>query len=356
MRGVGNLSGAFRAGQWRWEAVALPVLTCGPGGRGQGRRRGGDEGTSDGFMRDRSSTPGTHRGGALKTRPTRSIPAQTRGVLSVLLLAAFILAGCSSQKSAGDVFDMLLDDTSGLLVYDIEAINAGESIEEFSVRLENDWDLMFGAMGIPMDQASTLLVGIEQDSSQYSVLSGEFDYDGIREDLDRQGYRDDEYRGYEVWTDGALLNASTVALIEDDGIVLAGNFDLVPNILRDLSMESDDAEELTVVRALEGAPDGWLSRSVNRCPTELRDCEAWASAVSSGERHELVIVHAFMFGDDRSAESQRDTIEDLSENMEFSELQSVKLDGEYVTLSVTVAEGDFYRELSFRNETLGFGR
>lgn len=92
-----------------------------------------------------------------------------------------------------------------------------------------------------------LLHGIGARTGQYSILSGRFDFDDIRSALEEQDYRGDRYLGHEFWTDGQLRNASKVALIQDSGLVLAGNFDLVPDILSNLTRESERDRELGVL-------------------------------------------------------------------------------------------------------------
>ena len=243
-----------------------------------------------------------------------------------------------------------------MFVYDMKAVDSGGTVDEFRERLEEDWDAVFGAMGILINEAHTLIVGYEQDSGQYSILIGEFEFEFIRDELEFLDYEEDEYRGYEIWTKtgGGLRSASKIALLEDSGMVLAGNFDLVPDILRDLSRQSDDEAASDVARAIYGTGEGWVRYGMRQCPPQLRGCEAAAGTVSTGERYELVVDSVFMFRNNRTAESQRVDIEDLSEEVETGEVVSVTINGEYVTLRATVDEDEFYEVFSFDGDIFGW--
>ena len=277
-------------------------------------------------------------------------------VAVALLLSAFTLVGCSSSNGTADPLNMVLDETVLVFVYDMRAIDTGETVDDLRERLEDDWDPAFGEVGILMDEVHTLVVGYVQEGNQYSILSGEFEFDFIRDELHFLEYEDDEYRGYEIWTStgGGPRNASKVALLEESGVVLAGNFDLVPDILRDLSRQSGDAVVSDVARAIDGAGGGWLQYGMQQCPSELRGCEAFAGAVSTGERYELVVNSVFMFRNDRTAESQRDDVEDLSEDIATGDFVGVTINGEYVTLTATVDEEDFDEAISFDGDIFGW--
>ena len=139
-------------------------------------------------------------------------------------------------------------------------------------------------------------------------------------------------------------------------MVLAGNSELVPDILRDLSRQSGAGVGSDVARAINGTGEGWIRYGVLQCPFELRGCEAIAGTVSRGERYELIVDTVFMFRNDRTAESQMGEIEDLSEEEETGDFVSVTSNGEYVTLRMSVDEDDFDKVLSFDGNIFGWQR
>ena len=290
-------------------------------------------------------------------RPSNLIYAPARAALAVILFA-LILIGCSSSNGAGPPLNMVLEETVLLFTYDMRAVGSGETVDEFRERLADDWDPAFGAMGILMDETHALVVGYVEDRSQYSILTGEFDFEYIRDELEVLEYEEDEYRGYEIWTStaGGLRDASKVALLDDSGMVLAGNSELVPDILRDLSRQSGAGVGSDVARAINGTGEGWIRYGVLQCPFELRGCEAIAGTVSRGERYELIVDTVFMFRNDRTAESQMGEIEDLSEEEETGDFVSVTSNGEYVTLRMSVDEDDFDKVLSFDGNIFGWQR
>ena len=77
----------------------------------------------------------------------------------------------------------------------------------------------------------------------YLVLAGQFAFDEIRDGLHDRVYDDDEFRGYEIWSSGGLTPvATTVALIEDEGLLVMGKEDSVLTILRNLSTEKSGGQ------------------------------------------------------------------------------------------------------------------
>ena len=290
------------------------------------------------------------------TQMTSSFRLRCAMTLAILWGAALV-AGCGSSNTADEIVTMVHDDTSLVLVYDVAAISAGEAYHEFAEKIEDDWDETVGAIGILMDETETMLIG-HTEIDPYIVLKGEFDLEYIRGELEDNEYERDSFRGYEVWSGGGLWNASTVALIEESGIVLRGSDSNVRDILRDLSRGSGPDDVTELMRAVEAAGDGWLLFGVGAegCPNELRRCEGNATSISRGERFELVVNDVFMFQDERSAELAKDDLEERMEDAEegVQEIVSLSVDGEFVTLSGRIDEDDFYKSLTIGGDVPGW--
>lgn len=274
--------------------------------------------------------------------------------ITILLLVISVQAGCGGSNVAGDPLDMMLDNTVLAISYDMDAIRAGESISEFEDRLEDDWDEKIGAMGILADETVTLLTGFVGEGGQYMVLTGQFDFEFVRDDLDDLGYDEGQYRDYEIWTGGQLRDISTVALLEDRDTVLTGNGELVEDILRDLSRDSGDRDELDLARAMRRAGDGWLVFGFPDCSTELRGCRAFGGATSAGQRYEIVSTNVFMFRNERTAEARREDVEELPDPSDQVTVTSVTVEDEFVIAIGTLDEDDFWNALSFPSEMIGW--
>ena len=255
-------------------------------------------------------------------------------------LAVAVMAGCGGS-SAADPLDMLLDDTVGVFAYDMGAIAAGEAGDTIADTFEDYWDSSFGSIGILMNEAESLTVG-GRAQDIYAIMKGEFDFEYVRDELDDQDYDDDDYRGFELWTGGPRREVSSVALIEDAGVVLAGDHGAVEDVLRNLAREltARDGAMQDTLRAMGRAGDGWVVIGVSECP--LRGCEAFAYSIAAGDRFEYQFTEAVLFRNERTAESQLDEVEDKAEEGERGTIfESVTLDGEFVIVVRLVDEDDF---------------
>ena len=275
----------------------------------------------------------------LKTRLALTCAAMTLS----LLLATASIPGCSGSKAPGDPLDMLHDDTILVFVYDMEAIGAGEAGVVLEEKLEDYWDATIGAMGILMNETESLTVGASEGDG-YMILKGEFDFEYIRDDLNDNDYDDDDYRGYEVWSGGGLRDASAVALIEEAGLVLSGSGDEVQDILRNLArdLSARDGGVRNTLRAMDRAGEGLVLLGISDCGDELRGCEAIATSISAGDRYEYQFTEVVLFRNERTAESQLDEIEEMSEEgRESFIMESITLDGEFVIGESSIDEDDF---------------
>ena len=259
-----------------------------------------------------------------------------------LLLTAALLGGCGGSKATADPLEMLLDDTIAVFKYDVKAIDAGEPGDVIGASFEAYWDTSFGSIGVLMDETESLVAaGRAQDG--YAILKGDFDFEYIREDLSDQDYDDDDYRDYELWTGGSRRDISSVALIEEAGVVLAGDDGAVKEILRNLAdgQSASDGAMGETLRAMDRAGAGWLMVGIGDCGGDPRGCEAIATSLSVGGSYEFQHTVIVLFRNERTAESQLDEIEERAEDSDDgSILESVRLDDEFVVVEGNIDEDD----------------
>ena len=280
----------------------------------------------------------------------------TYTVVMLYALATAVLAGCGGPSSATDPLDMLSDDTVVVFAYDMEAVNSGEAGDAIEEMLENYWDTSFGAIGVLMNETESLTVG-GRASDVYTILKGEFDFEFIRDDLHDNGYEDDDYRGYEVWSGGGLRDASTVALIEEDGLVLAGSDDAVQDILRNLARGASarDGAMRETLRAMDRAGEGWVVLGLSECDDDLRGCEAVAFSIAPGERYEFRVTEVVLFHDERTAESQMDEIEARAEDDDSGiMLEELTLEDETVIVVGSIDEDEFADQVTMERGLLSW--
>ena len=194
-----------------------------------------------------------------------------------------------------------------------------------------------------MDEAEVLTVGGDEDHI-YSIVQGEFDFEHIRDELSDSGYDDDDYRAYEIWTGGGRRDVSTVALIDEDGLVLAGSGDTVERLVRSLARDESarDGDLQDMLRAMDRAGDGWVMVGVNGCADALRGCSASAFSIESRARYELRTTSVFLFRNESAAEAGLDDVEDLLvDDGTGTDYEEPRLRREIVTVVGTIDQDDF---------------
>ena len=134
-----------------------------------------------------------------------------------------------------------------------------------------------------------------------------------------------------------------MALIEEAGVVLAGDDGAVREILRNLSdgRSAGDGDMAETLRAMERTDEGWLKLGISECDDDLRGCEAIGTSLAVGGSYEFQQTVAVLFRNERTAESRLDEIEAMAEDSDDgSILESVTLDGEFVVVEGSIDEDD----------------
>ena len=171
------------------------------------------------------------------------------------------------------------------------------------------------------------------------ILSGRFNFEDIRAELEDADWEDSEYRGFEVWGDRG------VALLEERGLFVVGRRGFVEEFLKALERDgfADDENRLKQalgkmgnVLVLHG--DASCSQGLFFPTSELKRCEGSVDAVVGGSPFESKVSGAYVFRNESSAESGRDDIDDaiVDESGYDADADEIDVSGVVVTYQATI--------------------
>ena len=273
---------------------------------------------------------------------TESRHATASFAIALLLMSIVVVssaAGCNS--STGGALNLIPDDATRVVVWDVETILDGDVPSSEADRFEDAWEDDLEEFGMFLDDIGTIVQAYGNDGIVW-ILEGDFDFAQIRDDLDDQDYEDGEYRGYEMWSYGYGF-VDSAAFLEKDGYVLLGGEEAVKNLLKSHSrglgflLDDDDTD---LGRALQKVGDGWLVTAEEGCdlPLGIRGCEAASAAVTRGEESWSVnVTLAFLFRNERTAEAELPDIDDfLSDTLDGE----VATDGQFVVITAIADEDE----------------
>lgn len=282
------------------------------------------------------------------SRPGRRVVAASF-VSSFLLMAAG--AACSGAEGGlpDGPLGLVSDDATNVRVTNVERILRGDAPDDLADDVEDGWEDNLEEIGVSIDDLTSIVTAYGQDG-RLIVLDGDIDFEQVRDDLDDNDYDDDEYKGYEMWEEGRVGFVDSAALLEERGQIVIGRVEAVRSVLKALnrgtgSLLEDDEND--VLKALKMAGDGWsVTAGETTCGhfSEIRGCRAVGRAMSRGdEPYSVEITLAYLFRNERTAESQMDDMEDeidddLPREMDIEE---VRVDGEFVIVTVVIDEDDW---------------
>lgn len=189
-----------------------------------------------------------------------------------------------------------------------------------------------------LDDIGTVVVQQVDGDTGY-IMAGNFPFDSLRDVMDDEGWKEDTYRGFEVWDD------RNVALLEDSGIILLGK-GFVAGVLKGLDigkglLEGDSAMQ----RALDKAGLGLLVLGgTENCRSfgdlRLRGCDAYAWSITGGTPEYTLLRAAYLFNSSSRAESSLEDIEDAIFDADDvdADLENINADGDFVTYELTIHE------------------
>ncbi len=182
-----------------------------------------------------------------------------------------------------------------------------------------------------------MMQGFGEGSGDGVIISGNFDFEGIRgtleDDEDGPGLKDGEYRDFETWGD------NEIALLEDRGLIVYSR-GFVQEFLKALDRGGFVDDDSGLKRALDKAGDALVMYGDAGCErgsffpvSGLSRCEGLVDAVEGGDVFESTVSGVYVFRNENSAASGRDDIEDAieDESSHDADAEKVETSGEFVT-------------------------
>ena len=287
------------------------------------------------------------------------------GVLGLISCVFSVALACGAVGGGGgmpgDPNELILEDASYVFeinyrtmleASDLPGVLLGEDQDTRDVQdsLYEDWDGTAYSFGTDAeDVEAVVIVGIGGDT--YTVVRGEFNLRDIQYELEDMAYEEDSYRNLEVWTDQF---GASVAVLEGSGMYVYGEReDTVKEILKAIDRgEGFMGSDAILRRAVDTVGDGFFGYSAIGCSGRdvfldigqstglLENCESVAFVLTGGDEDESKVSVGVVFSSERRAESGMDDIEEYIEDSGFldADVDDVGLDGEVVTLSLTMYE------------------
>ena len=278
----------------------------------------------------------------------------TAGILAVLLLilvlAALIVRGGSSR---GSVLDLIPDDTYYVKIWDVEGVLGRDFPSDEADRFEDYLDRTFTYLDFLLDDVEAI-VYVEGRGGTLWILEGNHDLEQVRYELEDLDYKDDEYRGYEVWQEEE--GRESLALLEEGRYVIigVGEDDPVIDVLRSLRRDRGfvlDEEDNALGRVLAKAGKGWIVTVSDGCDisSDLQRCESTAIVVDkANDPNSINVYFTFLFQHERSAKAGARDLDDIFERNNWTRnmnIEDAEEDGPFVTIYTTM-DKDFLRDLN----------
>ena len=244
------------------------------------------------------------------------------------------------------LLDQVPDGYVQVVQWDVASLLNDEGLDDLQDKFLEAWEWV-EEYGIFLDDVTNVVSANDDRSNSLWLLSGEFEWDDVRDDLDDVGFDDSEYRNVEVWEESS--RGLTVGLLEDRGLVVISSpeDDGVKDVIRALQSGEGflfEDTDLEITRVLGRVKVGFQMMAEEGCgDVDVRSCKGVAYSVGRGEDElTLNLEWVFLFRSDSSARSGSSDIEDYFEDEMPSEVdvEDVEQDGEYVVVRATIDEED----------------
>ena len=136
--------------------------------------------------------------------------------LSLVIVSA--MPGCG-RLGSGDALGLVPDSVDTVDVFDAKALLSGAFPAETAEHFENIFNDEWGDFGILAEEVNLVVSTFVGSGFELTILEGEFDFDKVRDALDRADFDAEEYRGYELYEKDY---GEALVLIEDDEQVIIG--------------------------------------------------------------------------------------------------------------------------------------
>ena len=187
------------------------------------------------------------------------------------------------------------------------------------------------------------LIRTQDKDGTLLIVSGNLAKRDIRDKLEDRNYSEETYREYELWNNGGSAVALLSAIDTDSDYAVMGETEPVKDVLKALSRNSGslfDANDSVTRQVLSKVGLGWYVSAFDSCE-EFRGCKSYAVSVSDSREEFLTdIKFAFLFRNERAADSAASDVEDeIYDRYEIIDLQ-LKVNGEFVIIEASVDEDD----------------
>ena len=138
------------------------------------------------------------------------------------VLSCGLLGGGTSDLAPSD---LILEDAEEVVAVDYRTaaeaeglpsslLVAGDETDDVGERLQDVWEGADVSFDTDFSEVSSILY-VQLPKRSYLIVEGDFDFAGIRDELDDLDFEEDAYRGLERWSGGA---GRDIALLQDAGI------------------------------------------------------------------------------------------------------------------------------------------
>ena len=287
-------------------------------------------------------------------------------VLFSLPLVSACGGGSNGGSSGGSKWQgaatLIPEDAVEMTVWDIAAIVAGDAPAAIPRDLTDEilGSVLNGPNSIEaVNSFATARIDGDGASGNFSVMEGDFDFNSIREILSE--YRAEKQEGSETYDFGSR----SIALLEGEGFVVAGDTDAVKAVLDALDRGSGfllDDDELRRVQypdyfgvaaeeyvgmTLNRASGGFFTRVHGGVRSELLGSGyGWASgwSASAGNGSEVKLRIFFPYQQEEDAKSNEDHVKAQLEKAldDGVKLENVEVDGLFIIVTATGAWDDYW--------------
>jgi hypothetical protein len=235
--------------------------------------------------------------------------------LGVLLATmAVASAGCASSSGLMAMLARVPSDTSSLEYVNAKALRNDADLDDLYDAWKTRVDSRLESHGVDHSDVSIFAFGTSS-SKRFTLLTGKFDLDEVRDELDDRHYEEDEYRRVEVWKKEAgwgYEQDSDVALMGD--LIILGNEAGVESCIK--VIKAGDASWLSKVDINDVAsrlPGGLYANLEKAGLTSMfiEGLELTGISAKKQDSDTLKIAGIAKFEDEDDADDAQDAIEDL---------------------------------------------
>ena len=235
--------------------------------------------------------------------------------LGVLLATmAVASAGCASGSGFSAMLAKVPSDTVSLKYVNAKALRNDTDLEDLYDVWKTSVDSRLESHGVDHADVSVFVFGTG-DGKRFTLLTGKFDMDVVRGELDDRHFEEDEYRGVEVWKKEAGWGSeadSDVALMGD--LIILGNEEGVESCIR--VIKAGDASWLSKVdnNDVSSRLPGGLYADLEKAGLTtlfIQGLEVTGISAKKQDGDTLKIAGVAKFEDEDDADDAQDAIENM---------------------------------------------